>query len=59
MSRVVVAVSIDSSFVDKFMGFLKNLSAINGDKKHHIKVESVTIQNGDDEIVAYPKETPP
>ena len=58
MPRVVVAVSMDSSFVDKFMGFLKNLSAVNRDKKHHIVVESATIQDGDNEIVAYPKEEP-
>jgi hypothetical protein len=46
---------MDSNFTDKFIGFLKNLISINSDKKLSLKIESITIDDGDSEIVAYPK----
>lgn len=46
---------MDSDFTDKFIGFLKNLISINSDKKSPLVIESITIDNGESEIVAYPK----
>ena len=47
---------MDSDFTDKFIGFLKNLISINSDKKSPLTIESVTIDDGESEIVAYPKD---
>ena len=46
---------MDSEFADKFIGFLKNLISINNDKRSPLVIESVTIDEGESEIVAYPK----
>ena len=51
MSKVTFTISMDDTFAEKFIGFLKNLTATNSDKGQPIKVESVTA----DEIVATPK----
>lgn len=49
---VKITISLEPEFADKFMGLLKNLIAVNSDKKTPMLIESVII---DDEIVAYPK----
>ena len=46
---------MDSDFTDKFVGFLKNLISINSDKGSPLTIESVAIEDGESEIVAYPK----
>lgn len=47
---------MDSDFADKFIGFLKNLISINSDKRSPLTIDSIAIDDGESEIVAYPKE---
>ena len=52
MSKMTITISLDPEFADKFLGMLKNLITVNGDKKK-LNIDCVTI---DDNVVAYPKE---
>jgi len=53
MSKVTFTISMDDKFAEKFIGFLKNLTATNSDKGQVLKVESVTAD--DSEIAATSK----
>jgi len=53
MSKVTFTISMDDKFAEKFIGFLKNLTATNSDKGKVLIVESVTAD--DPEFVATPK----
>ena len=53
MPKVTFTISMDDKFAEKFIGFLKNLTATNSDKGQVLKVESVTAD--DSEIAATSK----
>lgn len=42
--RAHIIVSVPQDFLDKFMGFIKNLNAINDDKEEPIIVEKVRLK---------------
>lgn len=56
ISKTIITISMDSDFADKFIGFLKNLISINSDKRSPLTIDSIAIDDGESEIVAYPKE---
>ncbi|HUT43256.1 MAG TPA: hypothetical protein VMW95_02875 [Desulfobacterales bacterium] len=53
MSDIVITISIKKDFSEKFIGFLRNLTALNGDKSPILKIVSI---ESSDTFVAFPKE---
>lgn len=49
--KIIITISIDYDFFDKFIGLLKNLMSVNKDRKP-FNIDSVIVK----EIVAYPKD---
>ena len=53
MSKVVITVSIEEKFAEKFIGFLRNLSALNKNGEPPFRIDLI---KSDDCFVAYPKD---
>ena len=55
MSQITLTITMDSLFAEKFIGFLNNLLSINKEKNKPFIINSAIINDGESEIVAFPR----
>lgn len=57
MSKVTITITMNQQFAEKFLGFLRNLLAVNTDKEKPFHIDSVEAERDEEpEFVAIPKD---
>ncbi len=52
--KILVMLSMDEDFSEKFMGFINNLNMLNNDVKPQVKIENVYFKKKEKEYAAVP-----